>query len=130
MNSLHGVVSYKNNVATGMPNTSVSLLDNNGNIVATTITDGTGYYSFENIPEGSYSLNAETTISPGGINSTDALMALKHAVHLSQLTGLYFKAGDVDSNNIINSVDALMISKRFTGELPASLEVNGISNIH
>ncbi|MCX6270673.1 MAG: PKD domain-containing protein [Bacteroidetes bacterium] len=117
LNTLSGVISYDNNANSGMSNTTVELVAGNNGVVATTQTDQDGIYLFELIPDGSYTLHVTTTLLPGSINSTDALLALKHFVHLSLLTGLKLKAGDVDNNNMINSIDALMISRRFTGQL-------------
>jgi len=38
-------------------------------------------------------------------------------VHLITLDGLFREAADVDNNNFINSLDALLISRRFTGQI-------------
>jgi hypothetical protein len=48
----------------------------------------------------------------GGFNSTDALLAMKHFTGLIVLTGLKLNAADADGNGMVNSMDALMISKR------------------
>lgn len=41
---------------TGIAGVTVQLLDSAGNVVATTITDGTGMYLFDNVPPGDYSV--------------------------------------------------------------------------
>jgi hypothetical protein len=53
----------------------------------------------------------------GGGNSTDALLILKHFVHMITLTGLYAEAGDVDNSGGINSLDALLTARRFIGSI-------------
>ncbi|MHC1706863.1 MAG: PKD domain-containing protein [Bacteroidales bacterium] len=116
-NTLHGMFIYDNALQLGMPYSMIILKDAAGEIIDMTLTDQEGYYTFTELTDGIYSLHPATTIIPGGFNSTDALFAMKHFVHISTLTGLRFQAGDVDNNNFINSLDALMISKRFVNEI-------------
>lgn len=116
-NTIQGIFSYDNTYTMGMPYSTIILRDSAGNDIDTATTDIDGNYLFTNLPNGTYSLHPGTTILPGGINSTDALFALRHFVHLTTLTGLRFQAGDVDNSNFINSLDALMISKRFVNQI-------------
>jgi len=62
----------------GLTNTTVNLTDTNGNVIATTTTDGQGGFSFD-VPPGMYELefddsmlpdNQEFTIRPGAIDAT------------------------------------------------------------
>lgn len=50
----------------------------------------------------------------GSVDSTDALLVLKHAADLEgcTLTGSYFSAADVNKNLSVDSTDALLILKR------------------
>lgn len=41
----------------GIPGVTVRLLDNNGNQLETTTTDNSGYYLFDNLPEGTYEVD-------------------------------------------------------------------------
>ncbi|MCO6455469.1 MAG: DUF11 domain-containing protein [Pirellulaceae bacterium] len=41
----------------GLAGVAVTLLDSNGNVIATTTTDGNGNYSFGNVPDGTYTVN-------------------------------------------------------------------------
>jgi hypothetical protein len=116
-NSLGGNLTYANTQNSPMGGTIMQLTDTNNAVVAITFTAMDGTYLFEDVPDGIYNVVPVAGLSPGSINSTDALTALKHFVHLVTLTNLLFEAGDVDNNNIITSVDALMISRRFTGQL-------------
>ena len=117
LNYLSGRISYDNLANSGMGSTLVELVDANNNVVASATTDADGFYTILNILSGTYTLRVSTQIAPGSINSTDALLALKHLVHLTTLIGLRFEAGDTDNNLVINSIDALMISKKFTGQI-------------
>ena len=53
----------------------------------------------------------------GGVNSTDALLILKHYVGMIQLTGVRLLAADVVNNGYVNTVDALAVQKRFIGSI-------------
>jgi len=111
--SLSGLVTYYNTGATPLAGITVYLKNIGGEVIGSTTTNIYGEYYFEVNNAGTYSVTASSTALPGGINATDALMAAKHFVQLIQLTGLKFKAGDVDTNGYINTVDAMFIQKRF-----------------
>jgi len=51
----------------------------------------------------------------GGVNATDALTVMRHFVDSLQLNGIHFRAGDVNVSSFLNSVDALLIARRFSG---------------
>ncbi|MHC1707576.1 MAG: M14 family zinc carboxypeptidase [Bacteroidales bacterium] len=120
--SVSGLVIYDTNISVPLTDVTVYLLNNNNDTVAAALTDSTGNFRFENLTPGNYSLLAITFIPPGGFNSIDALLIMKHFVHLEMLTGMRKIAADVTNNNGINSVDALMVQQRFVGlidEFPA-----------
>lgn len=62
----------------GIDGVTVNLLDNLGNVIATTVTAGGGYYRFDNLLPGSYTVEiAASNFTPGGVlaglnSSTDA----------------------------------------------------------
>ncbi len=109
---INGVLSYKNAQSTPLGAGTIHLI-RSGNLLATTGVNSDGSFSFSDIPPGPVTLQAEPSLSWGGVNSLDALLALKHFTGISTLTGLNRKAADVDGNGYINSIDALWISKRF-----------------
>jgi hypothetical protein len=78
----------------------------------TTDENGIAFFS---VPKQWLSLHATTTVGWGNVNSTDALGVLKHSVMLSMLTGLRKLCADVNGDNNVNSIDALLIMKRFVG---------------
>ncbi len=114
--SLAGTVQYFNTGGTPLSNVPVKLM--NGNIqVKETTTNGSGYYQFQNITPGNYTLKLSTTRPWGGVNSSDALLTLKHFVGISLLSGLKMTAGDVNLSSQINSQDALYIQRRYINQI-------------
>ena len=87
--------------------------------------EGYVVYDSDTIPAGQPYTIAKTELYPQAetnepwqkVNSTDALLILKHFVHLDTLTGLRKEAADVNGDLYINSVDALFTAKRFVGQL-------------
>ena len=68
------------------------------------------------MPKGWYTINATTIIPWGNVNASDALCALK------MFTGTPYPelseyVADVTNDNIVNAVDAMMIAKRFVGQI-------------
>jgi PKD repeat protein len=110
-NAFSGQVSYDNVGITPMSNVLVKLKSGANTLMQTT-TDNAGNYSFLAVPLGNYTLEASCTKAWGGVNSTDALLIMKHFVGMSYLTGLRIKAADVDNNTAINTMDALLTQRR------------------
>lgn len=50
----------------GLEGVTIVLLDNLGNVIATTTTDENGHYAFGNLPDGAYTVQVDTTTLPGG----------------------------------------------------------------
>ncbi|HRY32588.1 MAG TPA: heparinase II/III family protein [Bacteroidales bacterium] len=116
--TIDGTIKYANSAESWLAACSVALRQN-GLEMAVTQSDTAGCFSFENLCRGQYSLVVIPEIPWGGCNSTDALLVLRHFVHLIHLTGLSLKAADVDDNQAVNSLDALYIGKRFIGAVNA-----------
>jgi PKD repeat protein len=111
--NIDGTVTYNNTLMTPLTNVTIELIDNYNSVVATAITDAYGYYSFNNISQGIYSLNATTNKTWGGGNAADALSIMQHFVNITNLTGLNRKAADVDASSFVNTTDALKVAQRF-----------------
>ncbi len=110
-NSFSGQVRYDNLAQTPLSNVLLKLKSGTNTVMQTT-SDNTGNYSFTGVPLGTYLLEASSTKPWGGVNSTDALLIMKHFVGMSYLAGLKLKAGDIDNSTYVNSLDALATQKR------------------
>lgn len=109
---INGQLTYDNAYNTPITNTTINLLLN-GSISQTTTTDSSGNFSFTGVANGTYTINAVITKVHGGLNSSDALLAITEFVHPGTLQGLRLIAADVDLSGVINAMDALRILKRF-----------------
>ena len=139
--SLSGKLYYDNTPANStMSCTKIYLKTVAGSSIDSTTTDYYGNYRFCNVPNGSYKLGARTIKSWGGVNNVDALQVLRHYTEFITLSGLRFKAGDVNNSGYINSTDAFIITKRyleFIDEFPIEdwifeepiIDINGTSAI-
>jgi hypothetical protein len=112
--NLNGLVYYDNDQQTPLSGVTVRLKQGE-TVVMTTTTDISGHYSFYDFIPGMYTLDLSCTKTWGGSNSTDALFTLRHFVNMMQLSGIRFKAGDINGTNTINAIDALTVQKRFVG---------------
>jgi hypothetical protein len=115
--NIFGYLTYDNTVSTPLHNVLVKVMSTQNQVIDSVFTDSQGYYSFNNLPDGSYHLKFVTSIPYGGVNATDALLTLKHFVHMQMLTGLKVFACDIDGSGFINAIDALSISRRFTMQI-------------
>ena len=113
--SLSGQVTYYNSNNGPIQNVQVTITGQTGTY--NTTTDTNGNYSFSDLTPGTYSLAANKNDGWGGVNSTDALLTARYFVHMSSLDQIQQLAADVNNNNIINSTDALLIAKRFSGSI-------------
>lgn len=114
--SVYGEVTYDNTPKTPLNEVIVKAFNTDNIEVARDTTDAAGFYDFLSLPAGNYTLRFETDKAFGGVNATDALLIMKHFVQISLLEGLKIKACDVDGSGYINSLDALVVAKRFTGQ--------------
>jgi len=117
--TIEGIVSYADDAYTStalypMSNSTIYLM-NNGIAIDTTITDNLGYYFFNVLQNGTYTLVSETPIGWGGGNSADALAIMLHFSSLSLLSGINLIAGDVDTSGFVSTLDALYVAQRFVG---------------
>jgi uncharacterized protein (TIGR02145 family) len=118
LSTIQGKVRYNNADSTLLYLAKVKLFNELGVVIDSVNTDPAGSYSFNNLPNGIYSVTVSPIHPWGGVNSTDALVALKHFVGLVSLIGLPKLAGDVDGLFFINAIDAYSIQKRFAGVVP------------
>jgi DNA/RNA endonuclease YhcR with UshA esterase domain len=110
-NTINGSLRYDNTAQSPLTNSIVQLMSGT-TIVQTDTTSSTGSFTFDNLPDGAYSMVASTTKPWGGVNATDALNVARHFSNTQLLTGMRITAADVNGSTSINSTDALNISRR------------------
>ncbi len=115
--NITGNLAYFNNAATALYDVQVLLKTTGGQLLQTTMTDYLGHYDFCQPAAGDYLVTAASTRPAGGINSTDAMIALRHYVGQITLTSLKFRAADINNNGYVNTTDALMILRRYVGQI-------------
>ncbi|MHC1707709.1 MAG: dockerin type I repeat-containing protein [Bacteroidales bacterium] len=116
--ALSGTLLYFS-TATQPLDTVIVILMKDDAIFDTAWTNLQGHYAFSFVPSGTYSIACLSTISWGGVNSADALIILKHYVGMLTLSGMLFEAADVNNSGSLNTIDALMVARRFSGYLDA-----------
>ena len=131
---LQGTFTYNGDAAKLMANRQLNIVNTGDTIVATAATNGEGTFDFSNYAVEVY--NTLDTLSGidilAGVNATDALLAMRHFVHLDTLVGNYAAIADVNVSGSINGTDAMLIMRRSLGQsFPAGdfyfFSPNGIS---
>lgn len=100
-NTLEGFLYYHNNPSKPIPGSEITLTTPGGELIATATTNNLGKYTFTNIPDGTYELNASTTLSAGGVTLTDSYLLLLHLLGFYNLTPIQQLAADVTGNGQI-----------------------------
>ena len=113
-NTISGVVTYDNTAQSPLSNVNVYLNDDSKAVVASTITNANGAYTFPPVPNGTYTITAATNKAWGGVNSTDALVIMQHFILIDTLEGLKLAGADVDATGYVNTTDAFNVARRFT----------------
>lgn len=103
--SVWGYVNYFNNPLYPIDGITVKLYTMSDQLVATTTTDGNGYYVFNNVSGTQYKIRASTNM-PGFqaniVNANDILLFLNGQLEFN--TWQYI-AADVDANGVVNIAD-------------------------
>lgn len=115
--SVSGTLHYDNSALTPIVNSQVRLLGPGGVQVATATTNASGQYAINNVAPGSYTLTAQSSRPWGGVSASDALQISRHFSNLISLTGLRLGAADVNATNSINTGDALLATRRYSGNI-------------
>jgi hypothetical protein len=110
--TLNGAVLYPNTAQTPLPGVVIKLKNASGAVIGTTTTGATGNYSFTNVVNGNYTLEASTGKPWGGVTATDVLLYKKHIIGVEQLNGIYLAAGDVNASGTLTAIDVLLMRKR------------------
>jgi hypothetical protein len=90
-----------------------------GNASDTTLSDGSGNYTFTSLTSGgSYDVTpAKAGLVPGatGINTVDVIATQRHFLNVALLSGCPLTAADVNGDTAINTVDVIAIQRFFLG---------------
>jgi len=118
--SLSGYVYYGDEDETGLINTDVGLVDAYTlEVEYVTQTDEFGFYQFDVVHYGEYIVTPIIGLAWNqSANSTDALAIMYDFVGTQPLYGLYWEAGDVTDDGVLNAVDALAVQERYIGFIP------------
>ena len=112
--SISGTVLYNNAASAKINNVNVVLNGPNG-LKQSISSDVNGAFKFAGLNAGTYTLTLSKNDGWSGVNSTDALIAIRSFTGLVSFDSLQTLAGDVNNDNNVNSTDALLIVKRFAG---------------
>ena len=83
-----------------------------GQVIAATQTNPSGYFDLGVRGVGLYSLEFSSATTWRGVNTTDALVVMRHFTGAMNLTGLRLKAGNVNNRSMVNGQEAFRISQR------------------
>ncbi|MBP7496148.1 MAG: immunoglobulin domain-containing protein [Bacteroidales bacterium] len=114
--NIEGFLTYGNSNKTPLVNDSLFLVNNEGNVLRSTITYTDGYFKFSNLKSGTFFLKYKIFRNCGGINPVDALFINKYFLGIYKFTD-YIKqlAADVLADSKILPTDALYINRYFLG---------------
>ena len=115
-NRVRGYFTY--NGTQQMAGKRVKIINANGNQLAAANTNSNGRFTFNNYHVGVYNtIDTDFGIDIlAGVNATDALLVMRHYVHLDTLTGAQASAADVNLSGNINGTDAMLIMRRAVDE--------------
>ncbi len=112
-----GRVFYDNSDSTALSDCQVFLMDENNIPLDSTTTNTTGNFCFYQAQAGDYHISVSCDKPWGGANATDAMKILQHYVGMSFLQGLPLEAARINADAFINSSDALLVMRRFVGQI-------------
>jgi len=108
---LDGFITYPNAVGTPLSNVHINLLQQDS-LIGEANTNAHGYYQFNDINNGVFTMLPSTTKLWGGITASDVLLYRKHIANISNLSGIYLASGDVNGSGDVTATDVLLIKKR------------------
>ena len=111
--NLSGTISYCSNPSLNpVPGVTLTLT---GNVSGSTLSDGSGNYSFSALPSGgTYTVTpSKAALTPGasGINTVDVIAVQRHLLNLAILSGCQLAAADVNGDGGVNTVDVIAIQR-------------------
>lgn len=109
-----GKYIYHNDIQSPLSDLKVKLINQTNQVVATTITNSDGIYSFTNVPTGEYSIQASTDQPSHGYTMQDCFSVLQHISGFLPLDNIQLLAADVDNNNIVDRDDLNLMNAAWT----------------
>jgi uncharacterized repeat protein (TIGR02543 family) len=114
--NVSGVLKYANPTGAARPitNSTVYLKTSDGlTTLQTTTSDASGNYTFTNVPDGSYKVDAATAKAWGGLTLADyAIVRSFVNVGTPVLAGIYWSAADVNLSTTVTLADYAIIRNR------------------
>jgi hypothetical protein len=113
-NSFSGQVIYHDNYP--MVGVTAHLNDSTGSVIATAITDNSGYYTFSNVASGNYIVTFTTDQPSGGVSLTDPFIIEQRLSNLITFTPIQDLAADVDGDGAVTEDDYNLILIAYMNE--------------
>ncbi len=104
-----GVVNYHEDPTNPLPDVTLELYDQNNNLVASTITNNIGEFSFSGIPVGDYSLISTTSLPVGEVDLIDASLILYYLIGWYTFNDYEFAAADVNGSGNVTFGDYILV---------------------
>lgn len=104
-----GIVNYHENPSNPLPSVTLDLFDSNNNLVATTLSNSIGEFSFTNIPSGDYSLVSSTSLPVGEVDLMDASLILQYLIGWYTFNDCEFAAADVNGSGNVTFSDYMIV---------------------
>lgn len=101
-NTYSGNVLYHGNPEKPVHSVTVTIQNPATGYSQNTVTDADGYFELTNIPYGSFSITAETTLPAGGVELNDAFLVMLHLFNFITLEDYQAIAADVNDNGMID----------------------------
>ncbi|MEZ5082116.1 MAG: carboxypeptidase-like regulatory domain-containing protein [Bacteroidales bacterium] len=113
---ISGTITYSNAAMTPLTGCSIDLYDNTDTYIASTTTDGTGYYEFPGLIDGDYTLETTVVKAKGGITTVDGIIIARIAAGIGgPYTPLQFLAADVNTSGVVTTTDGILVKRRAAG---------------
>ena len=93
-----GHVYYHGNETSPLEDVTVELIDSTGVVFDSDETNVNGLYQIGNVPDGTYILNAYTSLSPGGVDLGDSFLIFLYLINFYSFSPIQELAADVDGN--------------------------------
>ncbi len=107
--NIDGNVLYQGDALRPISNVIVVLQNVDNNTIETYTTLGDGFFQFNNVPNGNYTLSGSTTLNSGGITFLDPTLVFLHIIGFYEFTPLQKMASDVDGNGSVTWTDYNLI---------------------